>query len=109
MYTARRCSRTWSRGGGPGSLARCSSLRLVKREERTAAFALNRVSGNFGIGCGATVAGFIVASAQQLSSFQTLYLFDALTYAAFALVVLAAVPSPRADTVAVTDADGTGF
>src|SRR6266566_1508087 len=76
---------------------------------RTAAFALNRVAGNFGIGSGATVAGFIVAFAQRLSSFQTLYIFDAVTYAAFALIVLAAVPSPRAETVTATDANGTGF
>src|SRR5205807_45235 len=81
----------------------------VKREQRTAAFALNRVSGNFGIGSGATVAGFIVASAQRLSSFQTLYFFDAVTYAAFALIVLAAIPSPRAETVTATDANGPGF
>ncbi|TMF08087.1 MAG: MFS transporter [Chloroflexi bacterium] len=82
---------------------------MIKREQRTAAFALNRVAGNFGIGSGATVAGFIVAFAQQLSSFQTLYIFDAVTYAAFALIVLAAVPSPRAETVTATDANGTGF
>jgi MFS family permease len=95
--------------GAAGTANRTLTIRLVKREQRTAAFALNRVSGNFGIGSGATVAGFFVASAQQLSSFQTLYLFDAVTYAACALVVLAAVPSPRAETVAATDASGTGF
>ena len=85
------------------------TIRLVKREQRTAAFAVNRVSGNFGIGSGATVAGFLVASAQRLSSFQTLYFFDAATYAGFALIVLAAVPSPRTETVIATDANGTGF
>ncbi|TMF80365.1 MAG: MFS transporter, partial [Chloroflexi bacterium] len=95
--------------GAAGTANRTLTIRLVKREQRTAAFALNRVSGNFGIGSGATVAGFIVASAQRLSSFQTLYLFDAVTYAAFALIVLAAVPSPRAETVTATDANGTGF
>ncbi|TMD39966.1 MAG: MFS transporter, partial [Chloroflexi bacterium] len=95
--------------GATGTANRTLTIRLVKREQRTAAFALNRVSGNFGIGSGATVAGFIVASAQRLSSFQTLYFFDAVTYAAFALIVLAAVPSPRAETVTATDANGTGF
>src|SRR5437773_9657239 len=95
--------------GAAGTANRTLTIRLVKREQRTAAFALNRVSGNFGIGSGATVAGFIVASAQRLSSFQTLYLFDAVTSAAFALIVLAAVPSPRAVTVTATDANGTGF
>src|SRR6266704_718250 len=62
-----------------------------------------------GAGIGATVAGFLVAAAQRLSSFQTLYFFDAATYAGFALIVLAAVPSPRAETVTATDANGTGF
>jgi len=78
-------------------------------EQRAAAFALNRVAGNFGIGLGATVGGFVVAAAPGLSSFQILYLFDAVTSAGFALIVLAAVPSPRAVTVAATDANGTGF
>src|SRR5204863_1694408 len=65
--------------------------------------------GNAGIGLGATVAGFIVAFAQQLGTFQTLYLFDAVTYAGFPLIVLAAVPNPRAETVTATDASPTGF
>src|SRR4029079_18357823 len=82
---------------------------LVTPDQRAAAFALNRVAGNFGIGLGATVGGFVVAAAQGLSSFQILYLLDAVTYAGFALIVLAAVPSPRAVTVAATDANGTGF
>jgi predicted MFS family arabinose efflux permease len=82
---------------------------LIRPEQRAAAFALNRVAGNFGIGAGATVAGFIVAAAQQLSSFQILYLFDAVTSAALALIVLAAVPSPRAEIAAATDGNGTGF
>ncbi len=88
---------------------RTLTIRLIKREQRTAAFALNRVTGNFGIGAGATVAGFIVAFAQRLSSFQTLYFFDAATYAVFALIVLAAIPSQRSERVAATDANGTGF
>jgi predicted MFS family arabinose efflux permease len=84
-------------------------IRLVTREQRAAAFALNRIAGNFGIGSGATVAGFIIASAQKLGSFQTLYFFDAVTYAVFALIVLAAVPSPRAEAVIPTDANRSGF
>src|SRR6266705_2023462 len=95
--------------GAAGTANRTLTIRLVKREQRTAAFAVNRVSGNFGIGFGATVAGFIVASAQRLSSFQTLYFFDAVTYAGFALIVLAAVPIQRDVTVAATDANGRGF
>ena len=63
---------------------------------------------NLGLGSGATVAGFIVASAQHLRSFQTLYLFDAITYAALALVVLAMVPNRRA-AAAHAGALGGGF
>src|SRR5690348_13130478 len=93
--------------GAAGTANRTLVVRLIKPEQRAAAFALNRVAGNFGIGAGATVAGFIVAAAQQLRSFQILYVFDAVTSAAFALIVLAAVPSPRAEVIsATTDAIG---
>lgn len=95
--------------GAAGTANRTLTVRLVNREQRTAAFALNRVAANFGIGFGATVAGFIVAFAQRLSSFQTLYIFDALTYAAFALIVLIAAPSPRAEVVTAIDAHASGF
>jgi MFS family permease len=95
--------------GLAGTANRVLIVTLVDREQRAASFALARVAGNFGLGFGATVAGFIVASAQQLSSFQTLYFFDAVTYAVFALIVLAAVPMPRAESVPATDARGTGF
>ena len=95
--------------GAAGTAGRTLTIRLVTREQRAAAFALIRVAGNVGIGSGATVAGFIVASAQQLSSFQALYFFDAVTYAGFALIVLAAVPSPRAEAVTATVAGGTGY
>ena len=95
--------------GAAGTANRTLLVRLITPEERAAAFALNRVSGNFGIGAGAATAGFIVAAAQQLSSFQILYFFDAFTFAGFALIVLAAVPNPRAETAATTDANGTGF
>ena len=84
-------------------------ITLVEREQRAASVALGRVAGNFGLGLGATVGGFIVASAPQLSSFQILYLFNAVTFAVFALIVLAAVPIPRAVTDAPKDANGTGY
>jgi MFS family permease len=71
-------------------------ITVVTPEQRAASFALGRVASNLGLGIGATGAGFIVASAQHLRSFQALYLFDAITYAAFALVVLAMVPNRRA-------------
>src|SRR3954449_12540177 len=92
--------------GAAGTANRTLVVRLVTPEQRPAAFALNRVAGNFGIGLGATVAGFVVAGAQRLSSFQILYFFDAVTYAGFALIVLAAVPSPRAVTVAAALCNG---
>ncbi|MDQ1746766.1 MAG: hypothetical protein QOD07_1029 [Frankiaceae bacterium] len=95
--------------GVAGAANRTLVVRLIKPEQRAAAFALNRVAGNFGIGAGATTAGFIVAAAQRLSTFQLLYVFDAVTYAGFALIVLAAVPSPRADVAAATPGNRTGF
>jgi MFS family permease len=82
---------------------------LVTREQRAASVALNRVAGNFGLGFGATAAGFIVGSAQQLSSFQILYFVDAATYAGFALIVLAVVRVPRATAVGAIDRNGGGF
>jgi MFS family permease len=64
--------------GLAGTANRVLIITLVKREQRAASVALGRVVGNyFGLGFGATVAGFIVASAQRLNSFQTLYFFDA--------------------------------
>ena len=95
--------------GAAQSANRVLTITLVRPEQRAASVALGRVAGNVGSGTGATVAGFIVASAQRLSSFQILYFFDALTYAGFALIVLAAVPIPRADIVTPTDANGTGY
>src|SRR5581483_2014488 len=95
--------------GAAGAANRTLVVRLIKPEQRATAFALNRVAGNFGIGAGATVAGFVVASAQRLGTFQLLYFFDAVTYAGFALIVLAAVPSPRAEIAPAKDANGTGF
>ena len=92
--------------GAAGTANRTLVVRLVTPEQRPAAFALNRVGGNFGIGAGATIAGFIVAAEQRLSSFQILYLVDAVTFAGLALIVLAAVPSLRAETVTATDANG---
>lgn len=108
-WQAFACSIAGGAGLGAAELAaRTLVIRLVRPEQRAAAFALNRVSGNFGIGLGAAVAGFVVASAQRLGSFQFLYFLDAFTFAGFALIVLAAVPDPRAATAAVTDADGNG-
>jgi MFS family permease len=95
--------------GVAGTANRTLVVRLIRPEQRAAAFALNRVAGNFGIGAGATVGGFVVAAAQRLGTFQLLYLFDAVTYAGFALIVLTAVPNPRAEIATATHGNGTGF
>jgi MFS family permease len=86
-------------GAGTGTAGTANQtllITLITPEQRPASFALGRVAQNLGLGVGATVAGFIVSSAQHLRSFQTLYLFDAITYAAFALVITTMVPNPRA-------------
>jgi MFS family permease len=67
-------------------------ITLVTPEQRAASFTLGRVASNLGLGSLATVAGFIVASAQHLRSFQTLYLFDAM---ACAKAIAAGDPSYR--------------
>ena len=70
-------------------------LTLVPAEQRAASTALRRVAGNFGLGLGATVAGFIVAATHQhLQAFQGLYLLNAVTFVVFALVVLVWIPDP---------------
>jgi MFS family permease len=95
--------------GTAGTANRTLVVRLVTPEQRPAAFALNRVAGNFGIGAGAATAGFIVAASQQLTSFQILYFFDAVTCAGFAVIVLAAVPSPRPVIASAPGGEATGF
>ena len=83
-------------------------ITLITPEQRVASFALGRAAQNLGLGLGAAVAGFVVSSAQDLRSFQALYLFDAITYVALALVVLAVVPNRRA-AAADPGTGGGGF
>jgi MFS family permease len=71
-------------------------ITLITPEQRVASFALGRAAQNFGLGLGAAIAGLVISSAQELRSFQALYLFDGITYVALALVVLAVVPYQRA-------------
>ena len=102
------CSAVGGAGFGiAGTANQVLSLTLVTPEQRAASIALRRVAGNFGMGAGATVAGFIVASADQLHTFQALYLSDGLSFAVFALVVLVGIPSSR--TTRAASASGTGF
>jgi predicted MFS family arabinose efflux permease len=78
-----------------GTASQVLTLTLVSAEQRAASSALRRVAGNFGLGLGATVAGFIVAATHShLRAFQGLYLFDAVTFVLFALVVLVWIPDP---------------
>jgi MFS family permease len=108
-WQAFACAAVGGAGIGAARVANQTLLiTLVTPEQRAASFALGRVASNLGLGLGATVAGIIVSSAQDLRSFQTLYFFDAITYAAFALMVLAMVPNPRA-AAAHTSAGGRGF
>ena len=96
-WQAFACAAVGGAGIGAARVANQTLLvTLVTPEQRAASFALGRVASNLGLGIGATVAGFIVSSDQDLRSFQTLYFLDAITYAGFALFVLAMVPNRRA-------------
>jgi MFS family permease len=105
------CSAVGGAGFGlVGTAGQVLTLTLVPAEQRAASTALQRVAGNFGLGLGATVAGFIVAAAHHdLHAFQALYLFDAVTFAVFALVVLVAIPNPGLAHAASTSESGQGF
>jgi MFS family permease len=89
------CSAVAGAGFGlVGTAGQVLTLTLIPAEQRTASTALRRVAGNLGLGLGATVAGFIVAASHDLRAFQSLYLFDAVTFIVFALVVLVWIPDP---------------
>src|SRR6059058_5140834 len=104
------CSAVGGAGFGVASTAnQVLSLTLVSAQQRASSIALRRVAGNFGLGVGATVAGFIVAAANHLRVFQALYLFDGLTFAVFALVVLVGIPNPRLANAASASDSGRGF
>jgi MFS family permease len=109
-WQAFACSAVGGAGFGVATTAnQVLNLTLVSAEQRASSIALSRVAGNFGLGSGATVAGFIVASASDLRAFQALYLFDGLTFAIFALVVVAGIPNPRLAKAAPARDKGTGF
>ncbi len=105
------CSAVGGAGFGfAGTAGQVLTLTLIPAQQRAASTALRRVSGNFGLGLGATVAGFIVAAAHHhLHAFQGLYLFDAVTFAVFALVVLVGIPNPGLTRAASTNESGQGF
>src|SRR5262249_22245619 len=105
------CSAVGGAGFGlVGTAGQVLTLTLVPAEQRAASTALRRVAGNFGLGLGATVAGFIVAAAHHdLHAFQALYLFDAVTFAVFALVVLVWIPDPGLADAPSASESGQGF
>jgi MFS family permease len=104
------CSAVGGAGFGIAQTAnQVLSVTLVPAEQRASSIALRRVAGNFGTGSGATVAGFIVAFASHLRAFQALYLFDGVTFAVFALVVLMGVPNLHRANAASASDSGTGF
>jgi MFS family permease len=105
------CSAVGGAGFGfVGSASQVLTLTLVPVEQRAESTALRRVAGNFGLGLGATVAGLVVAAAHQdLHVFQALYLFDTLTFAAFALVVLVWIPNRGVPKAESPSESGQGF
>src|SRR5262249_46662305 len=104
------CSAVGGAGFGVASTAnQVLSLTLVSAAQRASSIALRRGAGNFGLGAGATVAGFFVAAADSLRVYQALYLFDGLTFAVFALVVLVGIPNPRLANAASVRNRRTGF
>jgi MFS family permease len=60
---------------------------------RTAAFAMQRVVMNLGIGIGA-LAGGLIATTDRPGSFEALYAVDAVTFVAYLAVLYALVPEP---------------
>src|ERR1700760_2921855 len=100
------CSAVGGAGFGlVGTSGQVLTLTLVTAEQRAASTALRRVAGNFGLGLGATVAGIIVAATDhRLHAFQALYIFDAVTFVVFALVVFVLIPDPGlADAPSASD------
>ncbi len=104
------CSAVGGAGFGfVGTAGQVLTMTLIPAKQRAASTALRRVAGNFGLGLGATFAGLIVAATHHhLQAFQGLYLFDAVTFVVFALVVLVWIPDAGlAD--APSASEGGGF
>lgn len=66
---------------------------LTPREQRPAAFAMQRVVMNLGIGLGALTGG-LIATTESPGTFTVLFLLNAATFLVYAAVMLALVPSP---------------
>jgi MFS family permease len=81
--------------------------RLTPDEDRHAAFALQRISMNLGIGLGSLVGG-LIATTSNPSSFTRLFLLDAVTFLVF-VVVLASFSEPRGELVQAHDEPAGGY
>jgi MFS family permease len=66
---------------------------LTPPTQRPAAFAMQRVVMNLGIGLGA-LAGGLIATTESPGSFTVLFLLNSLTFVVYGAVMLALVPSP---------------
>jgi MFS family permease len=66
---------------------------LTTPSQRPAAFAMQRVVMNLGIGLGA-LAGGLIATTESPGSFTVLFLLNSLTFVVYGAVMLALVPSP---------------
>jgi MFS family permease len=75
---------------------------LTSREQRNAAYALQRATDNLGFGAGALIGGLIATTAVP-SSFKLLFLLDAGTFIAF-IAVLSFVPAGQTVPAAVRSA-----
>jgi MFS family permease len=69
---------------------------LTTPAQRPAAFAMQRVVMNLGIGLGA-LAGGLIATTESPGSFTVLFLLNSVTFVVYAGVMLALVPSPVLD------------
>ena len=81
--------------------------RLTPDDDRHAAFALQRISMNLGIGLGSVVGG-LIATTSDPSSFTRLFLLDAATFFVF-VVVLAGVHEPRGEPEEAHDEPAGGY
>jgi predicted MFS family arabinose efflux permease len=81
--------------------------RLTPAEDRHAAFALQRVSMNLGIGIGGVVGG-LIATTSDPGSFTRMFMLDAATFLVFA-AVLAAVREPYPDEPEAHEEEQGGY
>jgi predicted MFS family arabinose efflux permease len=81
--------------------------RLTPAEDRHAAFALQRVSMNLGIGIGGVVGG-LIATTSDPGSFTRMFMLDAATFLVFA-AVLAAVREPYPDEPEAPEEEQGGY